>query len=108
MNKTRELKDLRRAFPKADESTDEEILRFGIKFVTDYASRMVRELDAFKTAVELKQGLEGLTETPKNQALGIHLRQDLVDTLGRLAEVMKGKLENGNTDNASDAGSTEN
>ena len=92
-NETRKLKELKASFPNAETATDEEILAFGVKFVLDYNARIKQELDDFRTAVELTRDLAGSTDTPKNQKLGIALRQSLTETLDRLANVMKGKLD---------------
>ena len=96
-NQTRKLKELKASFPNAKTATDEEVLAFGAQFVKDYAARLTQELDQFQMAVELRKGLGGFTETPKNQALGLALRQGLINTLERLAELVKGKVVDGDS-----------
>lgn len=115
-SKTRQLKQLKASFPNAKTATKEEILAFGVRFIRDYKARLEQELDQFKTAAELHNTLQGLSESPKNLRLGIELRQGLIETLDRLSNEVfvlgcmdAGKVEeNGSNNPTGNTGSAKN
>lgn len=107
MTSTRELKKLKAAFPHAKLATDEEILAFGTKFVRDYRVRMQGELEQFKTMVDLVANRDGEAIPPKQLKLAVELRQGLIDTLERLANVMEGE-KNGADNPPGNSGQTQN